>query len=84
MNAPVPALYMSDWLGPEECFLRPVLPKPPTIPLEDVFGDRWARRICQAAEGEASPPDYVAAALLSVAGSFIGNARWIFALGRLG
>jgi hypothetical protein len=76
MNAPGPNPFTPDWPEPETRFLRPELPRPPAIPLEDVLGPRWARWIRQAAESKASPPDYVAAALLSVAGALIGNTRW--------
>lgn len=76
MNAHDPIPFKSDWLDPEARFLRPELPKPPAIPLEDVLGARWARWIRQAAQSKAAPPDYVAAALLSVAGALIGNTRW--------
>jgi len=76
MNAPEPIPFKPDWPEPEARFLRPELPKPPAIPLEDVLGQRWARWIRQAATGKAAPPDYVAAALLSVSGALIGNTRW--------
>lgn len=76
MNAPEPDPFMPDWPEPETRFLRPELPKPPALPLEDVLGERWARWIRQAAEAKAAPPDYVAAALLSVSGALIGNTRW--------
>lgn len=76
MNARGPEPFEPEWLALEERFLRPELPKPPAIPLEDVLGARWARWIRQAAQSKAAPPDYVAAALLSVAGALIGNTRW--------
>lgn len=75
MNARGPEPFKPEWLAPEERFLRPELPKPPAIRLEDVLGARWARWIRQAAQRKAAPPDYVAVALLSVAGALIGNTR---------
>lgn len=49
---------------------------PPALPLHDVFPAGWAAWIAAAAESKGAPPDYVALALLSVAGALIGNARW--------
>jgi hypothetical protein len=49
---------------------------PPALPLLDVFPAGWASWIEAAAESKGAPPDYVALALLSVAGALIGNARW--------
>ncbi|MEM6623659.1 MAG: DUF3987 domain-containing protein [Pseudomonadota bacterium] len=37
----------------------------------------WAAWISRAAEAKGAPADYVATSLLSVAGSLIGNARWV-------
>ncbi len=68
--------FVPDWPQPEARFLRPELPRPPEMPLEDVFGPIWAAWIKRAAEAKAAPPDYVAAGLLSVAGATIGNTRW--------
>lgn len=76
MNAPEPIPFKPDWPEPEARFLRPEIPKPPALPLDDVLGQRWARWIRQAAEAKAAPPDYVAAALLAVSGALIGNTRW--------
>ena len=57
-------------------FLRPDLPAPPDLPLQEVFGPVWAAWLAKAAEDKAAPPDYVAAALLAVVGATIGNTRW--------
>jgi hypothetical protein len=46
------------------------------LPLE-VFGDRWAQWIREAAEAGACPVDYVVAALLPAASALIGHARWV-------
>ena len=51
-------------------------PKPPVLPLE-VFGERWAQWIREAAEAAACPVDYVVAALLPAASALIGHARWV-------
>ena len=48
---------------------------PPRLPL-DVFGDRWARWINDAAAASACPPDYVVAPLLASVSVLIGNSRW--------
>ena len=42
-----------------------------------LFGMGWGDWVRTAAEGGAAPADYTAATLLSVAGSLIGNARWV-------
>lgn len=64
------------WPDPEARYLRPELPDPPALPLLEVFGTIWGPWIANAAEAKAAPPDYVAAALLTVAGALIGNTRW--------
>lgn len=65
----------SEWPEPDLGVLRLNRRAAPKLPL-DVFGDRWAPWIENAAEAAASPPDYVAAALLSSASALIGHARW--------
>jgi hypothetical protein len=42
-----------------------------------LFGEAWGDWVRTAAEAGAAPADYTAATLLSVAGSLIGNARWV-------
>lgn len=54
---------------------RDLLPAP-VLPLAEVFSSAWAAWIARAAETKGAPAGYVATALLSVAGSLIGNARW--------
>lgn len=75
-TAPEPTTSNEAWPEPDTRFLRPELPAPPVLPLHDVFGPIWARWITGAAEAKSAPPDYIAAALLSVAGAMIGNTRW--------
>lgn len=48
----------------------------PVLPLNDAFSGGWADWVAEAAEAAGAPADYVAGALLAVAGSLIGNARW--------
>ena len=68
--------FTPEWPEPEARFLRPDLPAPPDLPLQEVFGPVWAAWLAKAAEDKAAPPDYVVAALLSVVGATIGNTRW--------
>ena len=71
-----PAAAPSDWPAPDLTLLAPLRVPPPTLPLDEVFHPAWRTWIRSAADAKGSPPDYVAAALLSVAGALIGNARW--------
>jgi hypothetical protein len=48
---------------------------PPRCPIE-IFGDRWAGWITDAAAASVAPIDFVVGPLLSAASSLIGNARW--------
>ncbi len=64
------------WPEPDMTLLRPVRGAPPAFPGAVVFGETWAQWVDAAAEAKGAPPDYVAAALVAVAGSLIGNARW--------
>jgi len=68
--------FTPDWPMPAPRFLRDEVPPPPTLPLTQVFGSRWAEWITRAAESKSAPPDYVLAALLPAVGAAIGNARW--------
>lgn len=74
-NFPQEQPFAPDWPAPAARFLRDDLPPAPHLPLDDVFGPHWARWIGEAAEAKSSPPDYVMAGLLAVAGSAIGNTR---------
>jgi len=71
-----PAAAPTDWPAPDLTLLSPLRAPPPALPLDEVFHPAWRTWIRSAAEAKGSPPDYVAAALLSVAGALIGNARW--------
>jgi hypothetical protein len=77
MNAPEPIPFKADWPQPSPRLLRDVLPPAPELPLADVLGPHLTQWVADAAEAKSAPPDYVFAALLSVAGSTIGNARWV-------
>lgn len=65
-----------DWPAPDLTLLQAERDAPPTWPGADVFSPRWADWIAQAAEAKGAPPDYVGGAVLAVASSLIGNARW--------
>lgn len=65
----------SEWPDPDLSVLRPNRRSPPKLPL-DIFGDRWAQWIEDAARSAVAPIDYVVAPLLAAAGALIGNARW--------
>lgn len=69
--------FAPDWPEPASRFLRDERAAAPRLPLEEVFGPTWAHWITAAAEAKSSPPDYIVAALLAVAGSLIGNTRWV-------
>ncbi|NVO55008.1 DUF3987 domain-containing protein [Rhodobacteraceae bacterium B1Z28] len=69
--------FSLDWPEPASRFLRDERAAAPKLPLEEVFGSKWAQWITAAAEAKSSLPDYVVAALLAVAGSLIGNTRWV-------
>ena len=64
------------WQVPDLTLLEPERELPPPLPVRAVFGPAWGAWLEGAAEGKAAPVDYVAGALLAVAGSLIGNARW--------
>lgn len=77
MNArPQPIPFEPEWPKPHSRFIRNELPPAPVLPLDDVLGPVLARWVKDAARSKAAPADYVFAALLSVAGALIGNARW--------
>ncbi|NOD29568.1 DUF3987 domain-containing protein [Ruegeria atlantica] len=69
--------FAPDWPEPASRFLRDERAAAPRLPLVEVFGPKWAQWISVAAEAKSSPPDYIVAALLAVAGSLIGNTRWV-------
>jgi hypothetical protein len=68
------------WPEPDLGVLRLHRRPPPALPLE-IFGDRWAQWIKNAARAAACPVDYVAAPLLASASVLIGHARWAHAGG---
>lgn len=76
MNAPDPIPYLPDWPDPAPRLMRAELPAAPRLPLRDVLGPGLAQWVEDAAEAKGAPTDYVFAALLTVAGSAIGNSRW--------
>jgi hypothetical protein len=76
-NASDPIPFAPEWPEPAARFLRTELPPAPDLPLRDVLGPRLSQWVEDAAEAKGAPPDYVFAALLSVVGATIGNARWV-------
>ncbi len=76
MSFPEEHPFVPQWPDPAPRFLREEIPSPPVLPLIEVFGGKWAEWIRQAAEAKSSPPDYVVAGLLAMAGAAIGNSRW--------
>ncbi|WP_134682438.1 DUF3987 domain-containing protein [Paracoccus ravus] len=78
MNAmPEPIPFKLQWPDADLRFLRPHLPEPPKLPLSEVLTPCAAEWISATAEGAGAPPDYVLAALLTVTGATMGNARWV-------
>jgi hypothetical protein len=67
----------APWPAPDPRFLRPVLPPAPDLPLGDVLSPRLAEWVRDAAECKGALVDYVLGALFAVAGSLIGNSRWV-------
>ena len=69
--------FCSDLPKPDQRFFALSLPPAPELPLVSTFGPRLAHWITQAAQSKSAPPDYIAGALITVAGSLIGNTRWV-------
>lgn len=74
---PEPIPFTPQWPDADRRFLRPDLPEPPALPLAEVMTPNAAEWIAATAEGAGAPPDYVLAALLTVTGATMGNARWV-------
>lgn len=68
--------FKPEWPDADTRLLRADLPDPPALPLDDVFSPRWAAWMRGAAASKGAAPDYVAASVLSVCGSLVGNTRW--------
>ena len=64
------------WPVPDLTLLEPERELPPVLPVRAILGPEWGAWLERAAEGKGAPVDYVAGALMGVAGSLIGNARW--------
>lgn len=73
--SPIPS--DAGWTEPDARFLRAELVSPPKLLLSDILGPKLAAWVEQAAEAKGAPTDYTFAALLTVAGTCIGNARWV-------
>jgi hypothetical protein len=63
-------------MQPDMSLLRPARSQPPPFP-GGILSAEWDEWCQAAAESKGAPPDYIAGALFSVAGSLIGNARWV-------
>ena len=66
-----------EWPQPIARFLNPSRPPPPILPLDDILQPDLARWIRQAADAKGAPVDYVFGSLLAIAGTAIGNTRWV-------
>ena len=77
MTAPEPISFKPDWSTPDPRLLQVELLPAPELDLRKVLGPRLSGWVSDAAEAKGAPADYVFAALLAVAGSTIGNARWV-------
>lgn len=77
MNAHESIPFTPDWAAPDAKFLRPETPPAPKLPIDDVFGPRFAAWAREAAEAKGAPLDYAVFSVLSVLSSVIGNARWV-------
>lgn len=75
-SSSVHSLGREIWPDPDLSIVSPDRDAPPPFPGEAVFGPRWNEWLLDTAKATGAPPDYVAAALLAVAASLIGNARW--------
>ena len=74
--AAAPGAADQQWPAPDLSLLEAEREAPPTLPVRDIFGERWGEWIQHAAEGKGAPIDYVAGALIAAAASLVGNARW--------
>ncbi|OYV99227.1 MAG: hypothetical protein B7Z58_18775, partial [Acidiphilium sp. 37-64-53] len=63
------------WPDPDLSLIRQEAIVAPPIPA-NVFPPVWSRWIAEAAEGAGAPQAFITCALLSAAGTLIGNARW--------
>ena len=73
-HTPEPVAFTPDWPAPDAKFLRPEIPPAPELPIDDVFGPRFAAWAREAAEAKGAPPDYAVFSVVSVISSVIGNA----------
>ena len=62
---------------PDLSLLEDRVDPPRAFPGASVFGDVWGTWIADAARTASAPPDYGGMALLAIAGSLVGNARWV-------
>ncbi len=74
-SAPPPHNAAEPWSAPDLSLIREQAIAAPPIP-DSILPPAWARWTAEAAEGAGAPHAFVAVALLSAAGTVIGNARW--------
>jgi hypothetical protein len=67
----------ADWPEPPAKLLAPEVPPAPALPLDDVFGPRFATWARGAADAKGAPIDYAVLSVLSVLSSVVGNCRWV-------
>lgn len=65
----------SEWETPDLSLIASEPIPPPLVP-SNVLPPRWTQWTMDAAEGAGAPHAFVAVALLSAAGSLVGNCRW--------
>ena len=63
-----------SWTNPDLSLLSNQQAAPPAFPLE-LFDDRWSLFLQEVAQSACAPVDYSGAALLTLAGTMIGNSR---------
>jgi hypothetical protein len=78
-----PEADANTWEHPDLGYLGTGRSAPPSFPLEALC-KFWGAWCCKHAMAHNAPVDYVAGALLAIAGALIGNKRWPHACGEWG
>ncbi|GAA6147773.1 hypothetical protein NBRC116586_08350 [Pseudooceanicola nitratireducens] len=76
MTLAQPIPFNPRWPDPDPRYLSEIQSPPPPLHIESVLSPEWTHWIKGAAEATSAPPDYIFMALLTVAGSLLGNTRW--------
>ena len=66
-----PVSFVPSWSAPDPRYLRPSLPDPPPLPLDDVVSHGLCTSVGMVARAKGAPADYVFFSLLSVVGSLL-------------